>query len=155
MPTSFTQLNLPQTELNIQSYEEGYKVKCLVRKKFIMLTPEEWVRQHFISYLNNELKYPISLMAVEKEILVNKKKKRFDIVCSDNTGKFKVLVECKAPKIAVNASTFDQAARYNMTLKVPFLIISNGLKHFCASVDFSEKSVHYLENIPSYDELKK
>ncbi len=146
-------LNLPMSTLEFSVVDNVKRVMCLVRKKWIVLTPEEWVRQHFISYLNLELGYPLSLMKVEKQILVNGLKKRFDIVLYNSLGKMKVLVECKAPAISLSPAVFDQAARYNISLKVPILIITNGMNHFCASVDLSKKSHSYLKNIPSYNEV--
>ena len=147
-------LNLPKTPLKLVSVEGVLKVQCLVRKRKIILTPEEWVRQHCIFFLHKNLDYPLSLMKVEKQILVNGLKKRFDIVAYNARGEMKVLVECKAARIELDASVFDQAARYNLNLKVPFLVITNGMKHYCAEVNTESKSISYLDNIPSYEEVK-
>jgi len=147
-------LNLPKTPLKLVRVEGALKVQCLVRKRKIILTPEEWVRQHFIFFLHKNLDYPLSLMKVEKQILVNGLKKRFDIVAYNARGEMKVLVECKAARIELDASVFDQAARYNLNLKVPFLVITNGMKHYCAEVNTESKSISYLDNIPSYEEVK-
>jgi len=147
-------LNLPKTPLKLARVEGALKVQCLVRKRKIILTPEEWVRQHFIFFLHKNLDYPLSLMKVEKQILVNGLKKRFDIVAYNARGEMKVLVECKAARIELDASVFDQAARYNLNLKVPFLVITNGMKHYCAEVNTESKSISYLDNIPSYEEVK-
>ncbi len=154
MKEFFPELNLPMVKLEISKSGEHFMVKCLVRKKQIVLTPEEWVRQQFINYLSTDLGYPLSLMKVEKQILVNGLKKRFDIVCLTNRGDMKLLVECKSSTVKLTPATFDQAARYNMTLNVPYLCITNGLDHFCASVISEEESVVYLKNIPSYKEVK-
>jgi hypothetical protein len=94
-------------------------------------------------------------MKVEKEILVNNLKKRFDIVTYNASGEMKVLIECKAARIELDASVFDQAARYNLSLKVPYLVITNGMKHYCAEVSVESKSISYLNNIPTYKEVKR
>ena len=148
-------LNLPETTLELVSVKGVLKVRCLVRKKSIILTPEEWVRQHFIFFLYKKLGYPLSLMKVEKQILVNNLKKRFDIVTYNASGEMKVLIECKAARIELDASVFDQAARYNLSLKVPYLVITNGMKHYCAEVSVESKSFSYLNNIPTYKEVKR
>ena len=148
-------LNLPETPLELVSVKGVLKVRCLVRKKSIILTPEEWVRQHFIYFLYKKLGYPLSLMKVEKQILVNNLKKRFDIVTYNSSGEMKVLIECKAARIELDASVFDQAARYNLSLKVPYLVITNGMKHYCAEVSVESKAISYLNNIPTYKEVKR
>ncbi len=154
MTEHFPKLNLPQTSLRIETENGVLKVRCLVRKKMIVLTPEEWIRQQFIGYLNTSLHYPLSLMKVEKQIQVNDMNKRFDIVCVTNTGQMKLLVECKSMNVKLNAAVFDQAARYNQSLAVPYLCITNGLEHFCAFVKSEDGSVSYLENIPNYNQVK-
>ena len=148
-------LNLPKTNLNIKRSNGTLFVHCLIRKKAIKLTPEEWVRQHFIYFLYKKLGYPLSLMKVEKQILVNNLKKRFDIVTYNSSGEMKVLIECKAARIELDASVFDQAARYNLSLKVPYLVITNGMKHYCAEVSVESKAISYLNNIPTYKEVKR
>ncbi len=152
---NFPRLSLPESELKLKKEGERVFVHCKARKKWIVLTPEEWVRQHFISYLVTELSYPPSLMAVEKEIKVHGLKKRFDICCSDQTGTLKLLVECKSADVELTEETFNQAARYNLTLKVSFLVITNGVTHFCAKVNPDGNSVEYLKKIPSYTEVKR
>ena len=147
-------LNLPETPLEVLRVEGVLKVQCLVRKKKIILPPEEWVRQHFIYFLYKELGYPLSLMKVEKQILVNNLKKRFDIVTYNASGEMKVLIECKSARIDLDASVFDQAARYNLSLKVPYLVITNGMKHYCAEVNLESKAISHLNNIPAYKEVK-
>jgi len=150
MPQNFTRLNLPHVKLTLADTDKGLRVKCLVRKKLILLTPEEWVRQHFINFLNVELGWPLSLMMAEKEIRVNGLKKRFDIVCANNNGDLIMLIECKAADVLVGKNTFDQAARYNMALSVPYVVISNGIKHYCAKVNLDSKEIEYLKEIPAF-----
>jgi len=150
---NFPRLSLPMSGLKLKTDNDVTSVFCLVRKKWIILTPEEWVRQHFIAYLNSELNYPLSHMAAEKQIIVNGLKKRFDISCANSSGKIILLVECKSADIELSNATFNQAARYNLTLKVPFLIITNGMTHFCAKIDLDNSSIDYLREIPSYETI--
>lgn len=120
-----------------------------VRNKWVKLTPEEWVRQNLIRFLNEEKKFPLSRMAVEKELTVNNLKKRSDLVIHDKTGNRFLLAECKAPEIKLSSATFEQAARYNLTLKVPYLLITNGLKHYCAKINFETQSFEIQSDLPS------
>lgn len=118
-----------------------------------MLTPEEWVRQHFVQFLINELDYPASLIAIELGIKVNELSKRCDIVLHGSDGQPIMVVECKAPDVRISQETFDQAARYNISLKVPYLVVTNGMQHFCCKINHIEGDFHYLKDIPTYDEL--
>tara|TARA_B100001093_G_scaffold113151_2_gene105552 strand:+ start:3621 stop:4067 length:447 start_codon:yes stop_codon:yes gene_type:complete len=122
-----------------------------VRKKRIILTSEEWVRQNVISFLNLNLKIPISHIAVERGFKVNELNKRFDIVVYDKYGKIKLLVECKAPNIRLNQIALDQLIVYNMELKSKFLILTNGLNHFF--VKFKDKNYSIINELPNYKEL--
>ncbi len=119
-----------------------------IRKKHIRLTPEEWVRQNTIQYLINEKKYSPALIAVEKTIVVNKNTKRCDIVLYNNCGKPKMIVECKAPDVKITQKTFDQIAVYNILLEVDYLMITNGLMHFCSKMNYKNNSFAFLQNIP-------
>jgi type I site-specific restriction endonuclease len=121
-----------------------------VRKKMVKLDPEEWVRQNLIQFLNQEKNYPISLMAVEKGLTVNNLSKRFDILCYNNNSNPLLLVECKAPNVKISQSAFDQISIYNLQFKVPFLLVSNGLEHFCCQLDYEKNSYSFLTNIPDY-----
>lgn len=125
----------------------------IVRKRWVVLTPEELVRQHLIHYLHEDKGYPLSLMAVEKGLKVNGMNRRTDLVVFNNSLKALLIAECKAPEVKISGATFDQAARYNMTLQVPYLLITNGMEHFCCSVDMVEGKVNYLKSIPLYTEL--
>ena len=143
-------LNLPQYPIKIK--EEGGKQYIFdpIRKKYLVLQPEEWVRQNFIQFLIQEKQYPASLIEIEKGLKLNELTKRADIVVSDNYGKPSVLIECKAPKVKINQEVFEQIARYNNVFKVPFLIVTNGLDHYCAKIDFKSNSFEFLEEIPDY-----
>lgn len=122
-----------------------------VRKKFVALTPEEWVRQHVIAYLHKEKKYPLSLLMVEKEFTYNKLSKRADIVACDNKGKPMFMVECKSYDIPISQEVFDQIVRYNMVMQVRILLITNGINIYCCSLEGGQFKA--LEHIPSYQEL--
>ena len=116
----------------------------------MVLTPEEWVRQHFVNYLISVKNYPISLMAIEKQIQLHKVTKRFDILIFLNTGKPHILIECKAPNVQIGQNTFDQIARYNSEINAEFLIVTNGLDHFCCQMDFDSKKYIFLNSIPDF-----
>jgi type I site-specific restriction-modification system R (restriction) subunit len=121
-----------------------------VRKKFVLLQPEEWVRQHVIHFLIHEKKYPQALINVEKEIRVNGLKKRYDVVVFKVDGSLALVVECKAPQVEIKQETFDQAARYNYVLQADFLMITNGLNHYFCKVDAQEERYIFLKELPSY-----
>jgi|TARA_B110000908_G_scaffold71174_1_gene85855 type I site-specific restriction endonuclease len=121
-----------------------------VRKKMVKLDPEEWVRQNLIQFLNKDKNYPISLMAVEKGLTVNKLSKRFDILCYNNDSKPLLLVECKAPSVKISQAAFDQISIYNLQFKVPFLLVSNGLEHYCCQLDYEKNSYSFLSEMPDY-----
>lgn len=147
------QLNLPSYPIKLK--EEGGKqfIFDFIRKKYLVNTPEEWVRQNFIQFLLQEKKYPASLIAIEKGLKLNELQKRADAVVYDTNGSAIVLIEFKAPKIKITEATFEQISRYNMVFKVPYLIVSNGLNHYCCKIDFSKNSFEFIKEIPSYSEL--
>ena len=145
------QLNLPTYQFKIKSSENKQLIFDKIRKKYVVLTPEEWVRQNFVEYLLIEKKYPISLIAVEKQVVVNNLKKRFDILVFDKQGNHNIIVECKSPKIKINQDTFDQIARYNLQLKADYLMVTNGLEHFYCNLDSENKQYIFLEDIPDYE----
>ncbi len=119
----------------------------------MVLTPEEWVRQNFIQFLIQEKGFPASLIAIEKGLRLNELQKRADAVVSDNNGLPFVLIEFKAPLVKITQETFEQIGRYNSIFKVPYLIVSNGLEHFCAKIDFQKNSFEFLEDVPAYKKL--
>ena len=121
-----------------------------VSKKYLKLTPEEWVRQNFIKYLNKEKKYPIGLMGVEKIVKYNNLKTRADIVLYNTRGVAEIIVECKSPDVKITQDTFYQIARYNSKLKVQYLIVTNGINHYCCKMDYHTNKVKFLEEIPTY-----
>ncbi|WP_298368790.1 type I restriction enzyme HsdR N-terminal domain-containing protein [uncultured Lutibacter sp.] len=147
------QLNLPTYKFRIKSSENKYFIFDIIRKKNMVLTPEEWVRQHFVHFLIEEKKYPISLIAVEKKLTINKLTKRTDILIFDKNGKPDIIVECKAPSIKITQETFDQIARYNLQLNATYLIVTNGLEHFFCKMDKENECYIFLENIPSYNDI--
>jgi hypothetical protein len=117
----------------------------------MVLTPEEWVRQHFVQFLIEEKKYPASLIALEKQLTLNNRKKRTDILVFNKEGNHDIIVECKAPKIKITQATFDQIARYNLKLKANFLVVTNGLDHFYCKMDFENEAYIFLKDIPNYE----
>jgi len=147
------ELNLPQYPIKIKEEGGTRYIFDPIRKKYLVLLPEEWVRQNFIQFLIHEKNYAASLIAIEKGLKLNELQKRADIVIYDNMAKPIVLIECKAPKIKINQEVFEQVARYNMVFKVPYLVVTNGLEHYCAKVDFKTNSFEFLEDIPDYKEL--
>jgi len=147
-------LNLPTYSFNIKFQEQRKYIFDTLRKKYVLLTPEEWVRQNFLKYLIDEKKYPASLIFVEMEIKLNKLSKRCDAVIFNRNGEPLLIVECKAASVKIDQIVFDQIARYNMQLKVNYLIVTNGLNHYCCKIDFEKQSYIFLNEVPEYDQLK-
>ncbi|RAI88335.1 type I restriction enzyme HsdR N-terminal domain-containing protein [Algoriphagus yeomjeoni] len=134
------ELNLPHFEPQLQEKDGRMWVFDALRKKHLVLTPEEWVRQHWINFLITQLKFPKGLLALEKGLIYNSLVKRTDLVVWDKDGKPYLLIECKAPKVKLTQKTIEQACMYHKELKTPFLVISNGLQHICLSFNsFTEK----------------
>tara|TARA_B100000508_G_scaffold141024_1_gene145198 strand:- start:3868 stop:4329 length:462 start_codon:yes stop_codon:yes gene_type:complete len=146
-------LNLPSYEFKIKAEKEKLYIFDSIRKKMLVLTPEEWVRQNFIEFLHQEKGYPKSLMKQELGMKYNRMDKRSDIVCHNTEGVPLVLVECKRPQIKITQKTFDQIARYNMVLKVPFLAVTNGLEHYFCEIDHENKRYTFIPEIPPYEQL--
>ena len=149
------QLNLPEANFKILQENNKTKVFDIIRKKYVALTPEEYVRQQFIHYLINEKKYPKGLLAVEKQLKIYDLEKRTDIVLYNTSGKPVVIVECKAPPVNITQKTFDQIARYNMNFKAEYLIVTNGLKHYCCKPDYENNTYEFLREIPEYETIAK
>ena len=143
-------LNFPKYNFRFKSNENKTLIFDIIRKKFVVLTPEEWVRQHTIHFLTSEKKYPISHINVEKQLQLNDMVKRYDIVVFNKDRTIKIIVECKAPSIKTNQQTFDQIARYNLVLKSETLMVTNGLEHFFCKMDFANKKYLFLKDLPSY-----
>lgn len=116
----------------------------------MILTPEEWVRQHMLQYLISEKKYPNSHINVEKQLQLHDTIKRYDIVVYNSNGSIQVIIECKAPKINIKQQTFDQIAQYNFVLQANYLIVTNGLKHYYCRMDFENEKYIFLQDIPEY-----
>jgi type I site-specific restriction endonuclease len=148
-------LNLPGAALRIRSKGEKQEVFDSVRKKFVALTPEEWVRQHFIHYLTDHRNVPRSLIAVEASLRYHRLKKRSDIVVYGKDGAPCLIVECKAPEVTVTQAVFDQVAMYNMALKVPYLAVTNGMVHFACYIDHASGKIIFLKEIPEYEQMLK
>ena len=147
----FLKLNLPYIVLKTKLVEGTTQVFDVVRQKYFKLTAEEWVRQHLIHYLNRYKNYPFGLMAVERMIKYNNLKTRADIVLYDSEGRPNVIVECKAPNIKITQGVFDQIARYNFKLRVRYLLVTNGINHFCCEMDYASNQIIFLSEIPIFD----
>jgi hypothetical protein len=143
-------LNLPNFKFKIKSKENKLFIFDIIRKKYVSLAPEEWVRQHVIHYLTKIKHYPISHIGVEKKLLLNELTKRPDIVVFNSDGSPHIIVECKAPEIYLKQDTFDQIARYNLKLNANFLMVTNGLQHIYSAMDFKNEQYHFLEDLPNY-----
>jgi predicted type IV restriction endonuclease len=144
-------LNFKLYSFRFKNSENKVSIFDEIRKKFIILTPEEWVRQHVVQFLLDEKKYPKSLINVEKVLKVNGLRKRYDIVVFNPDGSIFILIECKAPEIKIAQATFDQIARYNMTMKAEFLMVTNGLNHYFCQMDYENEKYSFLENLPNYN----
>ena len=148
------QLNLPTYSFNIKQDGQRKLIFDSIRKKYVVLTPEEWVRQNFVKYLNEEKNYPLSLMSLEAEQKIHTARRRTDILIHNVQGNPVMIVECKAPGVQLNDKTCEQAAGYNFTLKVSHLILTNGLKHYCLKLDTVKRKWEFLKDIPDYCEVK-
>jgi hypothetical protein len=143
-------LNFPKYHFRLKNSENKTHIFDVVRKKFVVLQPEEWVRQHVLNYLISHKKYPHSHINVEKQLKVNSLKKRYDVVVFNSDGTIEILVECKAPEIRIDQTTFDQIARYNMDLTANYLMVTNGLEHFYCKMDFEQEKYTFLTDIPDF-----
>ena len=144
------ELNLPVYEFRIKTEGGKEYIFDLVRRRFVLLTPEEWVRQNFMRYLAEEKKYPESLMAVEKQITLNGKLFRFDLLVYRRNGQPLLIAEFKAPGVKISQETFDQVVRYNMALKVERVVVSNGLQHFVCEIDYKMNNYKFLREVPEF-----
>src|SRR5690554_1375884 len=142
-------LNFQEYRFRFKSSENKTLVFDEIRKKFVFLSPEEWVRLHCIQFLMKEKKYPKSLINVEKQLKLNNTTKRYDIVVFNNDGSIFLIVECKAPSIEISQLTFDQIARYNLALEAEYLMVTNSLEHYYCQMDFENERYVFLREIPS------
>lgn len=145
-------LNLPEYAFRTKIEKGKQLIFDPIRKKFVALTPEEWVRQNFIQYLKNDKDYPETLMAVEKQIKVNGKQRRFDLLIYSRNGQPYLIAEFKAPNVKITQNAFDQVVRYNISLRVERVVVSNGLQHFACEIDYVKNSFIYLPEIPVFSE---
>lgn len=143
-------LNFPDYTFRFKNSENKLAIFDGVRKKFVILTPEEWVRQHVVTYLLNDLMYPKSYLNVEKLLKINGLNKRYDVVVYNPDGSVFLLVECKAPSVAITQITFDQIARYNMAAKAQYMMVTNGINHYFCSMDYEQEKYIFLKELPAY-----
>ena len=146
-------LNLPSYPVKIQVQNGKNVIFDPLRRKFVALTPEEWVRQHFVNLLTEIKGYPKVLLANEVQLNLNGTKKRCDTVLFDKNLQARMIVEYKAPHVEITQNVFDQITRYNMVLKVEYLIVSNGINHYCCRIDYTTMKYTFLPDIPAYGEL--
>ena len=147
------QLNLPTYECRLREQNGRQQIFDVLRRRYVALTPEEWVRQHFVHYLIEHKGYPKGLLANEVELRVGEKHLRCDTVLYDKALHPKIIVEYKAPEIAITQKVFNQITVYNMLLHVDYLIVSNGMQHYCCQMDYEQNRYTFLSDIPSYDNL--
>ncbi|SHI95789.1 Type I restriction enzyme R protein N terminus (HSDR_N) [Mesonia phycicola] len=143
-------LNFPPYQFRFKNSENKTAIFDVLRKKFVILTPEEWVRQHTIQYLIHEKNYPKQLLNAEKQLKVNKLTRRYDIVGYNPNGSINLIVECKAPSVKITQETFDQIARYNLSLQAEQLMVTNGLSHYYCQLDYELEKYHFLREISAY-----
>ena len=143
-------LNLPQYAIKIVSRNGKSVIFDVLRRKYVNLTPEEWVGQHFVHYLIDCKGYPAALLANEVELLCGQKKLRCDSVLYDSNARPRMIVEYKAPTVAITQQTFNQIEVYNLLLKVDYLVVSNGMQHYCCKMDYERCSYAFLKDIPDY-----
>lgn len=144
------QLQFPTYSFRFKNSENKVAIFDEIRKKFIIISPEEWVRQHVVQFLLQDKKYPKSHINVEKLLKINNLTKRYDVVVFKPDGNISILVECKAPEVKITQSTFDQIARYNMTLKAEYLMVTNGLNHYFCKMDYEKEQYDFLQELPKY-----
>ncbi len=144
------ELNFPAYRFRLKNSENKVWIFDEIRKKFLVLQPEEWVRQHVVRYLMEGKGYPKSLIQVEKLLTLNKLRKRYDVVVYNPDGSIAILVECKAPSVPVTQATFDQVARYNLELRASYLMVTNGLAHYFCRIDMEKGGYDFLRELPSY-----
>ena len=147
------QLQFPTYSFRFKNSENKVAIFDEIRKKFIIITPEEWVRQHVVQFLLQDKKYPKSHINVEKLLKINNLNKRYDVVVYNPDGSIFILVECKAPEIKISQHTFDQIARYNMTLNAEYLMVTNGLNHYFCKMDYENEKYDFLPELPEYQSL--
>lgn len=145
-------LNLPSFQYNVKNIDGKVMIFDIIRKKYVQLTPEEWVRQHFVHFMIHHLKYPKSLISIETGLRFNQLQKRSDIIVHDRKGVPWLIVECKSPDQPINERTVWQVSVYNNTVNAPYVAMTNGIKHICYLRDLSCEKVILMDTFPSYGE---
>lgn len=143
-------LNFPKFNFRLKNSENGVQIFDEIRRKFVVLQPEEWVRQHTVRFLIESKGYPKNWLNVEKKMILNGLTKRVDVLVFNRAGGLEILVECKAPKINITQDTFDQIARYNLKAKAKFLMVTNGLQHFYCQMDYTNEKYNFIPELPEF-----
>lgn len=149
------QLNLPEYKATITEKDGKPMIFDNLRRIYVALTPEEWVRQHFVHYLIEQHSYPAPLMANEASITLNNTRRRCDTVVYDRTLRPRMIIEYKAPTVKIDSKVFAQISRYNLVLRVDYLVVSNGLQHYCCKMDYINNSYTFIQGIPPYHEISQ
>lgn len=149
------QLNFPRTyAFDTREINDKREILDPLRRQFVALTPEEWVRQNLVQFLVQDMGYPRGLIAIEKYLELHGTSYRADIVVHDRQGVALLLAECKEPNVKISQDTFDQVARYNRVLHARYLLVSNGLEHYCYAIDREKEQYRFLEQLPRYEQLQ-
>ena len=146
-------LNFKSYPFRIKRADQKLWIFDVIRRKYVVLQPEEWVRQHVLHFLIEEKGYPKSLISVEKMLMVNSLTKRYDIVVFSRRGVVLLAVECKAPNVPITQETFDQIGRYNLSLNSHYLMVTNGLSHYYCQMDYQQYQYIFLQDLPHYTDL--
>ena len=144
------ELNLPTFDFRLKKENSVVFIFDVIRKKFVKLTPEEWVRQHVVHFLLEQKHYPASLMNVEVGMEIQTMRRRADIVCYESDGGVRLITECKAPEVKITQTVFEQIAQYNMCLRAKYLLVTNGLEHFVCEINAEQKTYTFLQDIAPY-----
>ena len=147
------QLNLPEHTFKIKQTSNGMVIFDVLRARYVALTPEEWVRQNFVAFLIHHKGFKPALMANEMTLELNGNRRRCDTLVADRQGSPLVIVEYKAPDVTVTQAVFDQIVRYNMSLHAEYLVVSNGMNHYCCKIDYVNNTYHFIPQIPDYHKL--
>jgi type I site-specific restriction endonuclease len=148
------ELNLPKYKFRFEKRENQVFIFDTIRKRFILCTPEEWVRQHLIQFFMQEKAVPSGFISIEKEVHINGLKKRYDALIADKHGNPIVLIECKAPSVKISQTVFQQIAEYNLHFRVPYLFVSNGLSHYICKIE-ENNTIKFLKTMPQYSDLQQ
>ena len=146
-------LNFPHFEFKMKEQSEKAFIFDPCRRKYVPLSPEEWVRQHCIAYLHFSKGFPLSVISVERAFILNYQTLRYDLVAYSNNAKPVLLVECKAPSVKITSTVFDQIAVYNLQLHIPFLYVTNGLEHYVCQANLQQRNVLFVKELPNYKML--